>query len=50
MQKIPFMLVVADKEIDSGTVNIRKYGEQKSTTQSLEAFISEITEIIQQRK
>ncbi|MFA8437884.1 threonine--tRNA ligase [Pueribacillus sp. YX66] len=50
VQKIPFMVVVGDKEIESGSVNIRKYGEQKSTSQPLDTFISEITELIQQRK
>jgi threonyl-tRNA synthetase len=28
--KIPFMLVLGDKEIETGTVSVRKYGEQKS--------------------
>lgn len=30
MQKIPYMIVVGDKEVEDGAVNIRKYGEQKS--------------------
>ncbi|WP_141431991.1 threonine--tRNA ligase [Bacillus sp. 03113] len=40
MQKIPFMLVVGDKETEEGAVNVRKYGEQKSETMSLQSFIS----------
>ncbi|HXH30562.1 MAG TPA: threonine--tRNA ligase [Bacteriovoracaceae bacterium] len=28
--KIPFMLVLGDKEIETSTVSVRKYGEQKS--------------------
>jgi threonyl-tRNA synthetase len=30
--KMPFMLVLGDKEIESGSVSVRKYGEQKSDT------------------
>jgi len=39
MQKIPYMLVVADKEIEENAVNVRKYGEQKSATIDFEAFL-----------
>ena len=28
--KIPFMLVIGDKELEEGTVSLRRYGEQKS--------------------
>ncbi|MHC0037407.1 threonine--tRNA ligase [Pseudoneobacillus sp. C159] len=30
MQKIPYMLVLGDKEVESKSVNVRKYGEQNS--------------------
>lgn len=30
--KIPFMLVVGDKELEEGSVSLRRYGEQKSET------------------
>jgi threonyl-tRNA synthetase len=30
--KVPFMLVLGDKEIESGAVSVRKYGEMKSET------------------
>jgi threonyl-tRNA synthetase len=32
--KIPFMLVLGDKEIESGEASVRKYGEQKAETLS----------------
>jgi threonyl-tRNA synthetase len=32
--KVPFMLVLGDKEIESGAVSVRKYGEMKSDTLS----------------
>ncbi|AYC29815.1 threonine--tRNA ligase [Paenisporosarcina cavernae] len=38
MQKIPYMLVIGDKEVESGSVNIRKYGEQNSETLTFEQF------------
>ncbi|MCF6408730.1 threonine--tRNA ligase [Pseudalkalibacillus salsuginis] len=38
MQKVPYMLVVGDQEIESNAVNVRKYGEQDSETVSLEDF------------
>ncbi|ADC48720.1 threonyl-tRNA synthetase [Alkalihalophilus pseudofirmus OF4] len=44
MQKIPYMLVLGDKEMESGAVNIRKYGEQASESKELQAFISDLAE------
>ncbi|PDM41581.1 MULTISPECIES: threonine--tRNA ligase [unclassified Geobacillus] len=40
IQKIPYMLVVGDKEMSENAVNVRKYGEQKSETMSLDDFIA----------
>ncbi|MCM3619403.1 threonine--tRNA ligase [Sutcliffiella horikoshii] len=42
MQKIPYMLVLGDNEIQERAVNVRKYGEQKSETISLEKFVDDI--------
>lgn len=44
MQKIPYMLVVGDNEIKERTVNVRKYGEQKSETVAFEEFLKAIKE------
>lgn len=49
IQKIPFMLVVGDKEVESNTVNIRKYGEKQSESKPLDEFASEIAELIRNR-
>ncbi len=38
MQKIPYMVVVGDQETENETVNVRKYGEQKSESMPLETF------------
>ncbi|GLH64679.1 threonine--tRNA ligase [Parageobacillus sp. G301] len=44
IQKIPYMLVVGDKEMAENAVNVRKYGEQKSETMSLDDFIAALKE------
>ncbi|OZM57936.1 threonine--tRNA ligase [Lottiidibacillus patelloidae] len=44
MQKIPYMLVLGDQEKDSNAVNVRKYGEQKSTSHALDEFVASIVE------
>jgi threonyl-tRNA synthetase len=40
MQKIPYMLVVGDKEVEESSVNIRKYGEQNSETMPFVDFLA----------
>lgn len=42
MQKIPYMLVVGDKEAAENAVNVRKYGEQKSETVPFADFLASI--------
>ncbi|MDQ0220102.1 threonine--tRNA ligase [Peribacillus cavernae] len=42
MQKIPYMLVLGDNESKEGSVNVRKYGEQKSETIAFEDFINSL--------
>ncbi|WP_142827654.1 threonine--tRNA ligase [Planococcus soli] len=39
MQKVPYMLVIGDKELEDGSVNVRKYGEQKSESMLFEDFV-----------
>ncbi|AIY05091.1 threonyl-tRNA synthetase [Planococcus sp. PAMC 21323] len=39
MQKVPYMLVIGDKEVEDGSVNVRKYGEQKSESMPFEDFV-----------
>ncbi|MCF8885853.1 threonine--tRNA ligase [Priestia aryabhattai] len=42
MQKIPYMLVVGDKEVADKAVNVRKYGEQNSETVDFQAFLQNV--------
>ncbi|UFT97993.1 threonine--tRNA ligase [Radiobacillus kanasensis] len=50
MQKIPYALVVGDKEIENEAVNVRKYGEKDSETIDLQVFMTQIKEEIDRRK
>jgi len=47
--KIPFMLVLGDKEIEEKAVAVRKYGEQKSETMS-QASLFEMFEVLDLEK
>lgn len=42
MKKIPYMLVLGDKEMEAGDVNIRRYGSKDSETVSFESFLESI--------
>ncbi|WP_018662555.1 threonine--tRNA ligase [Heyndrickxia acidiproducens] len=44
VQKIPYALVVGDQEVRDHTVNVRKYGEQKSETVAFEKFLAGLKE------
>ena len=46
LQKIPYMLVVGDREAQTGTVSVRnrKHGDQGAKT--LDAFLAQIRELI----
>ena len=47
MQKIPYMLVLGDKELEAGNVNVRKYGEQQSESIPFDEFLARIQEEVQ---
>ncbi|MGW6149717.1 threonine--tRNA ligase [Bacillus mycoides] len=50
MQKVPYVLVIGDKEMESEAVNVRKYGEEKSEVIELDAFVESMKEEIKNRK
>ncbi len=50
MQKIPYMLVVGDKEVEAEAVNVRRYSQQDSETVSLNEFTARIEEEIKDKK
>lgn len=46
MKKTPYMLVLGDKEVADGTVNVRKYGEQDQQVVDKDAFLAQVVEEI----
>lgn len=48
-KKIPYALVLGDREVEASTVNVRKYGEKQTETVSLEEFVNKVQEEIQSR-
>ncbi|MBP0794628.1 threonine--tRNA ligase [Bacillus anthracis] len=50
MQKVPYVLVIGDKEMENGAVNVRKYGEEKSGVIELDMFVESMKEEINNRK
>ncbi|HDR7544960.1 threonine--tRNA ligase [Bacillus sp. CH_442] len=50
IQKVPYVLVIGDKEMQNGAVNVRKYGEEKSEVVALDVFVASIEEEIKNRK
>ncbi len=49
MKKIPYQLVLGDKERDEKTVTYRHYGEQKQTTVSLDEFVNMVLKQIEDK-
>ncbi|MEY8445977.1 threonine--tRNA ligase [Enterococcus ratti] len=46
-QKIPYQLVVGDKEVADATVNIRRYGSKETTIEDLNIFVDAIVSEVQ---
>ena len=49
MAKVPYMLVVGDKEVEEGTVNVRKHGGDELGSVSFEEFFNSIKIEIKER-
>ena len=49
LQKVPYMLILGDKEASDGTVNVRKFGSQKTECLSIESFALFIKQQIEER-
>src|SRR2546423_1109833 len=46
IQKVPFMLVVGDKEAEAGRVNVRTRGKEKTQDMPLQDFEAEVRDLI----
>jgi threonyl-tRNA synthetase len=49
MQKVPFLLIVGDKESEAGRVNIRTRGKEKTDDMALEEFVKKIKKLIEDK-
>jgi len=49
LQKVPFMLVVGDKEAEAGTLNVRTRGKEKTEDMAAEEFVEKIKRAIAQK-
>ena len=50
MQKIPYQIVVGDKEVENNEVNVRKYGSQDQETLEKDEFIWNLVDVIRLKK
>ena len=50
LKKIPYMLVIGDKEQEDGTVAVRRRDSQSNEIMSADDFIAMITDVIKTRK
>src|SRR5713101_5589854 len=49
MQKVPFLLVVGDKEAEAGSVNVRTRGKEKTEDMPASEFVEKIKSLIAER-
>jgi threonyl-tRNA synthetase len=49
IQKVPYILVIGEKEKESNTINVRKRHEKETETLEIEEFIKKITEEIENK-
>src|SRR5713226_10720584 len=49
MQKVPFLLVVGDKEAEAGKVNVRSRGKEKTEDMLAVEFVEKIKQLIEQK-
>jgi threonyl-tRNA synthetase len=50
MQKIPFLLVVGDKESEAGKVNVRTRGKEKTEDLAASEFVERIRKLISEKR
>ncbi len=49
MQKVPFLLVVGDKEAEAGKVNVRTRGKEKTEDTTVAEFVDKIRKLITEK-
>ncbi|MDE1548648.1 threonine--tRNA ligase [Jeotgalibaca caeni] len=49
-QKIPYQIVIGDKEVEEGTVTVRRYGSKEMESMSVEAYLNAVEDEIKNFK
>jgi threonyl-tRNA synthetase len=49
MQKVPFILVVGDKEGEANQVNVRTRGKEKTETVATTEFVAKIKKLVEEK-
>jgi threonyl-tRNA synthetase len=49
-QKVPYLLIVGDREAEEGTVNVRRRGEKQQEELALEDFAERVSEEVRSRR
>jgi len=49
MQKVPFLVVVGDKEAEAGRVNVRTRGKEKTEDMAAADFVEKIRKLIAEK-
>jgi len=50
VKKVPYLLIVGDKEVDTNKVAVRKYGEGDQGAEGLDVFIKHICDEVTSKK
>ncbi len=50
MEKVPYIVVIGDKEAESGNVSVRRRGEENSTTMSADEFMNQALQEVKELK
>jgi len=48
--KIPNLLIVGEREVEEGTVTLRRYGEKQQTTMNVDEFEAKLLTTIAERR
>ncbi|MDR3678634.1 MAG: threonine--tRNA ligase [Flavipsychrobacter sp.] len=46
LMKVPYMLIVGEKEMNDGMVSVRKHGEGDKGSVTLDAFVNEVNDVV----
>jgi threonyl-tRNA synthetase len=49
LRKVPYMLVLGDREAEQGTVSVRRHGEGDTGSEAVEAFAARVAQVTRER-